>query len=89
MRSALVELFLLLLFLSLGRSTAFAAVVINEMYPKYADPAWEWVELYNTGSESVSLDRWKLAHTAGDGEPFILNASAVIQPHGFLLTSAN
>lgn len=84
MRNALVKLFLLFLFLSTGRSTVFAAVVINEIYPKYSDPAWEWVELYNTGSESVLLDRWKLDHTAGDAKSYILNASAAIQPHGFL-----
>lgn len=84
MRNALVKLFLLFLFLSAGQSTVFAAVVINEIYPKYSDPAWEWVELYNTGSESVLLDRWKLDHTAGDAESYILNASATIQPHGFL-----
>ena len=89
MRSALVEFFLLLLFLSLGRSTAFAAVVINEMYPKYSDPAWEWVELYNTDSQSVSLNQWKLDHTGGDGNSFILNASMNIQPHSFLTLYGN
>ena len=61
-----------------------AAVVINEVYPKITNVAWEWVELYNTDSTSVSLDRWKLDHTAGDAKSFILNASAIIQPHGFL-----
>jgi hypothetical protein len=63
---------------------ARAAVVINEIYPKYADPVWEWVELYNTDASAVSLDRWKLDHTTGDGKSFILNASARIEPHGFL-----
>lgn len=66
-----------------------AAVVINELAPKYSEPAWEWVELYNTGGTSVSLDRWKLDHTSGDGKSYILNASAIIEPHGFLSFSGS
>lgn len=66
-----------------------AAVVINEIAPKYTDPTWEWVELYNTDSASVSLDRWKLDHSAGDGTSYILNASFVIEPHGFLTLSTS
>lgn len=61
-----------------------AAVVINELVPKTDPATYEWVELYNTGSESVLLDRWKLDHTAGDATSYILNASARIEPHGFL-----
>ncbi len=67
----------------------YAAVVINEMVPKTDPSTWEWVELYNTGSESVSLDRWKLDHTAGDAKSFILNAGAIIEPHGFLTFYGN
>jgi hypothetical protein len=65
-------------------NSVYAAVVINEIFPKTSDVTWEWVELYNTGSESISLDRWKLDHTAGDAKSYILNAGAIIQPHGFL-----
>lgn len=70
-------------------SSAYAAVVINELYPKTSDVTWEWVELYNTSSESVSLNQWKLHHTAGDAKSFILNASAIIGPHGFLTFSGS
>ena len=68
-------------------SSARAAVVINELVPKMEPATGEWVELYNTGSESVSLDRWHIDHTTGDVKSFILNASAVIGPHGFLTFS--
>lgn len=61
-----------------------AAVLINEIYPKTVDTTYEWVELYNTGVQSVSLDRWRLDHTTGDGKSFTLNASAIIQPHDFI-----
>jgi hypothetical protein len=75
-----------LLFLSpfFTNKSLFAAVVINELYPKVEPATQEWIELYNNGTESVSLDRWKLDHTAGDAKSFILPANANIQPHGFL-----
>ena len=69
-------------FLRLKR--AFAAVVINEIYPKTADVKQEFIELYNTGQDIISLDRWKLEHTEGDKKVFILNASARIPANGFL-----
>jgi hypothetical protein len=74
-----------LFFLSpfITNTSAYAAVVINEIYPKY-DAAWQWIELYNTGSERVLLDHWKLDHTAGDAKSYILNAGAIIQPRSFL-----
>jgi len=70
-------------------NSVYAAVVINELVPKTDPATYEWVELYNTGSESVSLDRWKLDHTAGDATSYILNAGAIIQPHGFLTFSGS
>lgn len=66
-----------------------AAVVINEIVPKTDPPTGEWVEFYNTDSSSVSLNQWKLDHTSGDGKSFILNASEIIQPHGFLTVTGS
>ncbi len=66
-------------------SLAHAAVVINEIYPKPTDEQSEWIELYNAGNESVSLNLWKLENTDGEKKSFIINASAIIQPKGFLL----
>lgn len=59
-----------------------AAVVINEIFPKASDAKFAWVELYNSGDQSVSLDRWRIENAAGAS--FILNASAIISPRGFL-----
>lgn len=64
--------------------TACANVVINEVFPKTTDRSQNWVELYNNGSTPVSLNQWKLEHTEGNATAFILNASAIIEPHGFL-----
>ncbi|MCX6791612.1 MAG: lamin tail domain-containing protein, partial [Candidatus Gottesmanbacteria bacterium] len=63
---------------------AHAAVVINEILPIDNDPRLEWIELYNTdpGPDSKSLNGWMLQNAAGD--KFILGASPVIPPHGFL-----
>ncbi len=70
-------------------SSVQAAVVINELLPKTEPAAQEWVELYNTGPESVSLDRWKLQTTTGFVQTFIFNASTIIAPHGFLTFSGS
>jgi hypothetical protein len=61
-----------------------AAVVMNELLPKTEPATGEWVELYNTGSSPVSLDRWKIQNTTGFVQTFILNAGAIIPPRGFL-----
>jgi hypothetical protein len=79
---------LFFLFPVFTHSPAHAAVVINELLPKTDPATGEWVELFNTGSESVSLDRWHIDHTATDAKSFILNASALIQPHDFLTFSS-
>lgn len=61
---------------------AYAAVVINELFPKTEHADEQWIELFNTGSEPVSLDRWKLQGTTGT---FTMNASAIIAPLNFLV----
>jgi len=71
--------------LIIGQSPAYAAVVINEIYPKTSDATLEWIELYNTGSDSVSLDRWALTNTDSPTKTFVMNASAIISPHGFVI----
>lgn len=74
-----------LLFFFLIPTQAFADVVINEIYPKPTDEQSEWIELYNTAAESVSLNLWKLENVTGEKKSFIINASAIIQGHGFLI----
>jgi len=55
-----------------------AAVVINEIYPKTEPASLSWIELYNNGTESVSLDRWSLQNSEGSIKTFVLNASVII-----------
>ena len=69
-----------------GLTVVHAAVVINEIFPKTVDLKQEWIELYNTGDASVSLNQWKLSHTAGDAKSFSFGAK-VIDQHGFMLLS--
>lgn len=80
-RSTLIFLILSLFWFT---PRAYASVVINEIVPKTDPSTYEWVELFNNGSQSVSLDRWKLDHTAGDAKSYIFNASAIIAARGFL-----
>ncbi len=80
-----VYLFFIFLFFFIPLSHVSAAVVLNEIYPKPTDEQSEWIELYNSGNESVSLNLWKLENTDGEKKTFIINASAIIQPKGFLV----
>lgn len=61
-------------------SMVYGAVVINEVYPKADPKEHQFIELYNNGTDTVSLDRWRL-------NSFILNASSIIQPNNFLVFS--
>ena len=84
LRIVAVLCFLIFPIFSFGRSTVWAAVVINEVLPKTDPVTNEWIELYNSGSESVSLDRYTLENTNGEKKTYILNAGSVIAPNGFL-----
>jgi len=66
-------------------NSIYAAIHISEIYPKTEDVTKQWIELYNSGNESVSLDRWRLENSSGEITSFILNASAIIEAHSFLL----
>jgi hypothetical protein len=81
---SVIGIFLLLPLISNGKNLIFATVVINEIYPKTEDISQTWIELYNNGNESVSLDRWKIENTSGNPTFFSLNASSIIPGKGFL-----
>lgn len=59
----LVLSFLLFCFI---RIPVYAEVVINEIYPKPSDEVSEWIELYNTGPDTVTLDGWRLENSNGE-----------------------
>lgn len=85
MRSLIVGLLLITLSAILP-SRVFAAIVINEVFPKTSDPQYSWVELYNNGIELVSLDRWTISNST---KSFMMNASSIIQANGFLTFSGS
>lgn len=44
-------------------------VTLSEIYACQADTAKEWVELYNSGTTSVTLTNWKVADDDGNEQP--------------------
>lgn len=59
-------------------------MVINEVLPKTQIASFQFIELYNNGSERVSLDRWRLEIDSGEVKTFTMNASSLIESHAFL-----
>ncbi len=78
-----ISIFLLLFFI-IGTRVASANIIINEVawMGTTASANAEWIELYNTGTESVVLDEWIL--TAVDGSPSI-SLTGVISAQGYFL----
>lgn len=70
-------------FLLLPSKPAFAAVVINEIFPKPDNETGEWIELYNTGPDPVSLLGYKLENSSGDKKTYIVDNSIVLPVNGF------
>ncbi len=79
-----------------GEARAAAPVIINEiMYDlkDLSDTNHEWIELYNSGSTSVSLQGWKFV----DSSSHVLNAppanggqgSLLIEPNGYVILSGD
>lgn len=63
-----------------------AVVVINEIFPKpVPDETDEWIELYNTGPDAISLGNWRLENTSGTKKTYTMAASAQI-PVGGIIT---
>ena len=69
----------------LGAGPVHAAVVINEIRPKTSSPDYAFVELYNSGGTRVDLNQWKLENVSSPATSYILPASAIIEPNGFLV----
>lgn len=82
--SIALGLFFTIPLLSIRQTTVHAAVVINELFPKVEDVTQEFIELYNTGDTSVSMNQWKLSNTTGTVKTYVLGASPTIDPHGYV-----
>lgn len=59
-------------------------IVINEVFYNAAAKL-QWVELYNSSNNDVSLKNWSL--TDNSGKPTIIHADKKIKAHGFALLS--
>lgn len=79
---AVVGVFFLMPLLSLS-PPAYASVVINEIYPKPSDETGEWIELYNSGPDSVTLDGWKIENSNGEKKTYQITGTTV--PNGGFL----
>jgi hypothetical protein len=87
-----------------GGDVAVPSIVINEFVAdnkSYADPDGvptdtadpgefdDWVELYNTGEEAVSLDGLYLTDDMGEPTKWALPAGESVEPGGFFLVWAD
>jgi hypothetical protein len=71
-----------------GAISRTKSIVINEvMYDPMTTPDadGEWVELYNAGDATVSLDGWSLA----DASSNVALSELIIAPHGFAIVAAS
>ena len=64
-------------------------VVINEIAPSPRDPDFTWIELHNTGADSISLNEWTLLNSTSDSFELSGNISAnqyqvIILDDGFI-----
>ncbi len=82
-----MKLICLFLYFFIG-SSLFSEVVINEILydPEGSDSGYEWIELYNSGSENVNLFGWKIEKGGSEfAECFTFENSFIIHPHDFIL----
>ena len=66
------------------------AVVITELLvdPYGSDTGQEWIELYNPGSQDVSLDGWELRDCGEQTYPLV-GANLIVPAKGFLVLGAS
>src|SRR3989338_11495697 len=78
-------------FLSFLPNVSFASVIINEiMYDvSGTDSGREWVEVYNSGSDSVDLTGWKFLESVGASNHglSVVSGSLTISANGFAVIS--
>ena len=66
----------------LGRDS----VVINEFLPAPESGGVEWIELLNTGSRPVDLDRWRLADAASSA---MIDRTTLLGTEGYLILTSD
>jgi hypothetical protein len=68
-----------------------ASVVINEMELNPPDGGSDWIELYNSGNETLDISGWTASITDGGwvGKMPPVPAGTIIAPHGFYVLSGS
>jgi hypothetical protein len=71
--------------------TAYAQVVITEiMYdPIGADSGHEWIEVYNSGTSSLSVAKWKLSIGGNSHKLFAVSGGMLVSPNTYVVIAAN
>src|SRR5688500_14138654 len=77
--------------LSARAADCAGAVVLNELFPNPggADDDAEWVELYNRGPASVSLDGWVLRWGTSSLSSDVSFAETIVPPGGYLVAGGS
>jgi hypothetical protein len=91
MKKSSIFLFIVLYMASVGVPVAWASMTITEvMYnPAGSDTGREWVELYNSGSESVEMGAGQKGWRIHDGANHVFADAVVVPPGGFVLVTSN
>ncbi len=71
-------------------ATTTGSVVVNEMELNPPDGGLNWVELYNSGNDSVDIGNWSATITDGGWVgKMVVPAGTIIPPSGFYVLNGN
>lgn len=78
---------LLVVILLCAINVLFCQVLINELYYDHpgSDSGEEWVELYNTSSEAINLEYWRIEKGGSEFETVLSLPFIIIEGEGYLL----
>lgn len=79
-------LIVILLFVIFLSDDVLASLKINEIYPAPSSGEFEWVEIYNDGTDSVNLTSYFLEDSANKQIRFL---SSTIDPQGFVTATSS
>jgi hypothetical protein len=87
MSKKIILVLMAVVFLSSAR-LAFASLIINEiMYAPANGSDYEWVEIFNNGSNAIDLDNYRFFHGENNSGPLTLRNgnTTVLQPSGYAI----
>lgn len=90
MKKQHVPLLLFLLSLAHAGAQSSGDIIITEFMPdpaKVADGSGEWLEIYNTTTHAIDINKWQLKDGGSKSHRINNKAALLVQPAGFLLLS--